>query len=152
MQRVSLLVFTVLVSSLLGCQKSTSVDVSVEVGRKIAVISITTDAQVDPQKVNMALTFARFCLDEKYEVAIFFNVKGVLLPTTTFPDEFKYQEYDPLKSQIAALSQDGAEIHVCPVCMKDLDVAKEDIMEGAFVTTKPKLFGKLGPDTMVFTY
>ena len=152
MRRVSLLVFTVLVSSLLGCQKSASVDVSVEVGRKIAVISITTDAQVDPQKVNMALTFARFCVDEKYEVAIFFNVKGVLLPTTTFPDEFKYQEYDPLKTQVAALSTDGAEIHVCPVCMKDLGVAKEDIMEGAFVTTKPKLFAKLGPDTMVFTY
>ena len=153
MQRLSLLVFTVLLSSLLGCQKpAPAPGGSAESGRKIAVISITTDAQVDPQKVNMALTFARFCVDEKYEVAIFFNVKGVLLPTTTFPDEFKYQEYDPLKSQVAALSTDGAEIHVCPVCMNDLGVMKEDIMEGAFVTTKPKLFAKLGPDTMVFTY
>lgn len=153
MQRVSLLVFTVLVSSLLGCQKpAPSSGESAGSGRKIAVISITSDAQADPQKVNMALTFARFCVDEKYEVAVFFNVKGVLLPTKTFADDFKYQEYDPLKSQIAALSKDGAEIHVCPVCMKDLDVAKEDIMEGAFVTTKPKLFGNLGPDTMVFTY
>ena len=32
------------------------------------------------------------------------------------------------------------------------DVTEDDIMEGAFVTSKPKLFAKLGPSTSVFTY
>ena len=36
--------------------------------------------------------------------------------------------------------------------MKDLQITDEQIMEEAFVTTKPKLFSRLGPDTMVFTY
>ena len=46
----------------------------------------------------------------------------------------------------------GAEVHVCPVCMKDMDIEEEDLMEGAFVTSKPKLFANLGSNTVVFTY
>lgn len=145
--------FGIILGALAGCQpEPRSVTAGASGGEKIAVISITSDAQVDPQAVNMGLTFANFCADEKYQVAIFFNVKGAQLPTRSFPDDFKYLEHDPLKAQVKALAAKGVEIHVCPVCMKDLSITKEEIMEEAFVTTKPKLFSRLGPDTMVFTY
>ena len=150
---LSLSLFVVTMLGLAGCQsESQSPASSPGSGQKIAVISITSDAQLDPQAVNMGLTFANFCADEQYQVAIFFNVKGAQLPTKSFPDDFKYLEHEPLKAQIKALADKGVEIHVCPVCMKDLQITDEQIMDGAFVTTKPKLFSRLGPDTMVFTY
>lgn len=119
---------------------------------KVALISITSDPESDPQAVNMGLTFAGFCLDEGYDVAIFFNVKGTKLPTASFPADFKYQEHDPMTSQLKSLQQRGVELHVCPVCMNDLKITESDIIEEAFVTSKPKLFSKLGSDTVVFTY
>ena len=54
--------------------------------------------------------------------------------------------------QLQTLKSRGAELHVCPVCMKDLEITSDEIIEAAFVTDKPKLFGKLGGDTMVFSY
>ena len=153
MQRLMFNVFVLAVIGSTGCQSQTQTPAGSSAGgQKIAVISITSDAQKDPQAVNMGLTFANFCADEKYQVAIFFNVKGAQLPTKEFPDDFKYLEHEPLKAQIKALAAKGVEIHVCPVCMKDLEITDSEIMEEAFVTTKPKLFSKLGPDTMVFTY
>jgi predicted peroxiredoxin len=120
--------------------------------KKVALISMTSDPLADPQAVNMGLTFAGFCVDEGYEVAIFFNVHAVTLPTNTFADDFKYLEHAPLKTQLKTLKERGVELHVCPVCMKDLGIADADIISEAFVTSKPKLFAKLGADTMVLTY
>lgn len=119
---------------------------------KKALISITSDPKVDPQAVNMGLTFAGFCLDEGYQVAIFFNVKGTTLPTTAFSDEFAYQKHAPMKTQLTKLEERGAELHVCPVCMNDLSINDTQIIDEAFVTSKPKLFANLGAETMVFTY
>ena len=121
-------------------------------GEKVAMISITSDPKADPQAVNMGLTFAGFCVDEGYKVAIFFNVKGIKLPTKDFPTDFKYQSHSPFIDQLKKLKSRGVELHVCPVCMKDLNITKDDVIEEAFVTDKPKLFANLGSDTMVFTY
>ena len=146
--------FCILLLVLSGCQ--TNVEQSNPSVRdrdtKVAVISLTSDPLTDPQSVNMGLIFAGFCLDEGYEVAIFFNVKGVTLPTTSFDTAYNYQEHAPMIQQLQTLKSRGAELHVCPVCMKDLSITAEDIIDDAFVTDKPKLFKQLGSDTMVFTY
>ncbi len=131
-----------------GCADSKAVSVKAPT----VLLSVTSDANEDPQSVNMALTLAGFCLDENYTVAIFFNVKGVQIPTTGFSEELAYGEHAPFKEQIRALAERGAEIHVCPVCMGDLGVEAEDIMESAFVTSKPKLFTHVGPHATVFSY
>ena len=131
-----------------GCTESNSV----ATGPGTVLLSVTSDANVDPQSVNMALTLAGFCLEENYTVAIFFNVKGVQIPTTGFPEDLAYGDHAPFKEQIKALADRGAEIHVCPVCMGDLGVEAEDIMESAFVTSKAKLFTHVGPHATVFSY
>ncbi|MEE2685837.1 MAG: hypothetical protein VYB09_05965, partial [Planctomycetota bacterium] len=79
-----------------GCAESNAVSVeAVATGPGTVLLSVTSDANVDPQSVNMALTLAGFCLDEKYTVAIFFNVKGVQIPTTGFPEDLAYGEHAP---------------------------------------------------------
>ena len=100
----------------------------------------------------MGLTFAGFCVDEGYDVNIFLNVKGVKLATNEFSDEAAFKNHSPMKKQLVALKQRGVQIHVCPVCMKDFEIAEGNIIPEAFVTNKPKLFAKLGGDTLVFTY
>ena len=136
-----------------GCADSKAVSVKAfPTGPGTVLLSVTSDANEDPQSVNMALTLAGFCLEENYTVAIFFNVKGVQIPTTGFSEELAYGEHAPFKEQIRALAERGAEIHVCPVCMGDLGVEAEDIMESAFVTSKTKLFTHVGPHATVFSY
>ena len=164
MRRIHAILLPAIMLNLVGClqqQESGNTSSPVAQGgnpqaaaadKKVVMISLTSDAKADPQSVNMGLTLAKFCSEEGYDVALFFNVKGVQVPTKSFPDDFQYLKHDPLKAQIKALSDAGVEVHVCPVCMADLDVTEDDIMEGAFVTSKPKLFAKLGPSTSVFTY
>ena len=154
MRTISLTLLGVVVLVALGCRQenarfAASAD---QVDSKIAVISMTSDPSVDLQQTNMGLIFAGFCLDEGYDVNLFLNVKGVKLATTSFPEDTRFGSHAPLKEQLVDLQQRGAKIHVCPVCMDDLGIEAEQIIPAAFVTSKPKLFAKLGDDTMVFTY
>ena len=100
----------------------------------------------------MGLTFAGFCVDEGYDTNIFLNVKGVKLATAKFPKELTFKDHTPLKTQLVSLAERGVQIHVCPVCMKDFEITNNEVIPEAFVTDKPKLFAKLGADTMVFSY
>ncbi len=153
MNHLNLCLLLVVSLCLLGCDDSSKTGgASSDTDAKIALISITSDPMKDPQAVNMALTFAGFCVDEGYEVAIFFNVKGVTLPTKSFDSEYNYLEHAPMAEQLKTLHGRGVELHMCPVCMGDLKIDKSEVIDEAFVTSKPKLFAKLGGDTMVFTY
>ena len=158
-QRMSLgkaiLVAGIISTFLCGCGDGvmpiTTGSASISDGKRV-VVSITSDPKQDPQAVNMGLTLAGFCVEQGYEVAIFFNVKGVNLPTRDFDPDFQYGEHDPMAEQLKTLHGKGVALHVCPVCMKDLNIPSEGIIDEAFVTDKPKLFAALGSDTMVFSY
>lgn len=155
---LALLCLIIGTTSFVGCTESktpenvASPSVTPSAEGKIALISIISDPLVDAQEVNMGLTFAGFCVDEGYDVNIFLNVKGVKLATNKFSAEAAFKDHSPMKKQLMKLKERGVQIHVCPVCMKDFEIKNSDIIPEAFVTDKPKLFSKLGSDTMVFTY
>eukprot|EP00913_Durusdinium_trenchii_P005695 g5313.t1 len=90
-------------------------------------------------RLDMAMKLAGFALEEKREVFIFFNVKGVHVPTKDFSADVKFKDNDPIKEQLAKLIERGAVVHVCPICMKGLGVEKDDIIDGAKVTTRSQL-------------
>ena len=115
-------------------------------------VSVTSDPVENPQAVDMALKFAGFALDEKRPTVLFFTVKGVQLPTAAFPADFAFPDNPPLKAQLAGLIERGLEVHVCPVCMKAFKIVEGDLVPGAQVTTRPKLFSHIGPATCVFTF
>jgi intracellular sulfur oxidation DsrE/DsrF family protein len=58
----------------------------------------------------------------------------------------------PIKVLLAKLIERGAEVHVCPHCMKALEVEPEDLIDGAFVTNREKLFSRVGSNTVAFSY
>ena len=121
-------------------------------GESIVLLSITSDAQQSPQSVDMAMKLAGFSLDEGRKVVVFFQVRGVTCPTKDFPDDFAFQENEPIKTQLKQLIERGVDVHVCPICMKGMDVQAEDLIDGAKVTTRPSLFENINAKTAVFTY
>ena len=142
----------------LGCSpdiRSASQTVTGESASSTVLVNVTSGVTGDkgrPQAVDMALKLAGFALDEGRTVALFFNVKGVHVPTRTLPNDLAFQDNLPIAKQLAKLIERGAEVHVCPICIKALGVESGDAMAGAQVTTRPKLFAHIGANTSVFTY
>jgi predicted peroxiredoxin len=116
------------------------------------LLSVTSDANEEPMAVNMAMKLAGFSLDEGRHVVMFFNVKGVTIPSKALADDVSFQEDKPIKTQLADLIERGVDVHVCPICMKALGVGESDLIEGAKVTTRPGLFANINANTAVFTY
>lgn len=137
---------------LLGCNSRRVLPNGVDAGPGPVLISITSDMESNPQSVDMAMRFAGFALDEKRDVLMFFNVKGATVPSTKLPEGAAFQQGEPIRKQLADLIQRGAKVHVCPVCMKALDVGETDLVEGAQVTTRGQLFAAITRGTCVFTY
>ena len=46
----------------------------------------------------------------------------------------------------------GAQVQVCPHCMHALGVEAKDLVPGAIMTDREKLFSKIGTGAVVFTY
>jgi predicted peroxiredoxin len=118
---------------------------------QIMFFNIISGAEEDPHSVTMALQLAGHALDAGREVVLFFNVRGVGVPTTALADDLAFHAA-PVKELLHDLMQRGAEVHVCPHCMAALDVKEADLVPGAIVTDREKLFARLGPETNVFTY
>ena len=116
------------------------------------LISVVSDMNSNPQAVDMAMKFAGFALDESRDVFMFFNVKGVTVPSSHLADDGAFQQNPPVKQQLAKLIERGARVHVCPVCMKALDLDASALMPGAQVTDRAALFGAIERGTCVFTY
>jgi sulfur relay (sulfurtransferase) complex TusBCD TusD component (DsrE family) len=141
----------VLTSFFLGCNQD-SATATKSSAPDIVFISVVSDPHTDPQAVDMAMKFAGFALDEGREAVMFFNVEAVTCPKTDFPNDFAFMDNDSIKSQLTKLIERGADIHVCPICMKALGIEASDLMEGAKVTTRPSLFAKIGQGTVAITY
>ncbi len=97
-------------------------------------INLTTD---DPHRANMALTFAAKQQQRKHPVTVFLNDKAVFIGAKSQAEKFKEQQ-----AAIAGLLQGGANIIICPMCMKHFGVAETDVIEGAKVGN-PELTGGL---------
>ncbi|GAB4137942.1 MAG: hypothetical protein Tsb009_05730 [Planctomycetaceae bacterium] len=150
---LSCLAFSMLIP-LAGCQKRTGGSSE----KPIFLVSITRDGSLkeneneDLLRLDMALKLAGFALDEGRDVVIFFNIRGVNVAKKSFDKELKFKDNDTITAQLEKLIERGAKVHVCPICMKVYDVKDEEIIEGALVTTRPKLFKNIGSNTAVFSY
>ena len=135
-----------------GCEQTSNGSSAPAPTTSTVLISVTSDVNDNPQSIDMAMKLAGFSLEEGRDVAMFFNVKGVTVPTSDFDDALAFGENSPIKQQLTDLIERGLKVHVCPICMEALGVKDDDILEGAQVTTRPALFAHIGGDTAVFTY
>ena len=117
----------------------------------VVLFNITSGPTDDPHAVTMALQLAGHALDDGRVVVLFFNVRGVAAATTALTDEAAFHA-KPIRQLLADLIGRGAEVHVCPHCMHALGVEPGDLVAGAVVTDREKLFARIGPSTVVFSY
>lgn len=117
----------------------------------VLFLNITSGAEDDPHAVTMALQLAGHALDDGRDVVLFFNVRGVDVPTIDLPEDVAFGDR-PVRELLVELLDRGADVHVCPHCMKAMDIEAGDLIPGAIVTDRDKLFAKLGTNTVVFSY
>ena len=117
----------------------------------IMMFNITSGPMEDTHAVTMALQLAGHALADGREVVLFFNVRGVRVPTKELPKDLAFKA-EPISELLDSVMKQGAEVHVCPHCMKALDITAEDLIPGAVVTDREKLFSKIGSNTVVFSY
>lgn len=153
MKTCALLIVTCGMIVLTGCaaeQKGDRTIAPCEAGSATVVFNITSGPD-HPHPVTMALQLAGHALDDDRRVVLFFNVKGVAIPTKQLSPALAYHD-KPIKGLLAKLMERGAIVLVCPHCMKAESIAADQLVEGAQVADREKLFGRIGGNTVVFTY
>lgn len=115
------------------------------------VLNITSGKE-DLHAVTMALQLAGHALNDGREVVLFFNVRAPEFARADLPDTFHFGENPPIKKMIADLIAGGAQPLVCPHCAAAMGVKETDFAPGMKMASRESLFGKLGPDAVVFTY
>lgn len=115
------------------------------------LFNITSSPVDDPHAVTMALQLAGHALDDGRPVVLFFNVRGVSVPTVDLPDDLAFH-VEPIKTLLADLVNRGAEVQVCPHCMSALGIEADNLIPGAVVTDRETLFARVTSNTVVFSY
>ncbi len=119
---------------------------------KPAIVFNITSGKEDLHAVTMALQLAGHALDDGREAVLFLNVRAPELARADLPESFAFGPNPPVKKMLADLLARGAQLIVCPHCMKALGMTEADLVNGAKVANRELLFGKLGPGTAVFSY
>ncbi len=135
----------------LGCAPGDTEREAAAGGPRVVIFSITSSPTDDPHAVTMALQLAGHALDDGRVVVLFFNVRGVSVPTNRLAEDLVFHA-KPIKQLLTDLIGRGAEVHVCPHCMMALGIEPGDLVGGAIVTDREKLFARIGPNTVVFSY
>lgn len=143
------LAMAIVVSTVVGCAQADTANTAASSASSM-FFNITSGPE-NPHPVTMALQLAGHALDDNRSVVLFFNVRGVLIPTIQLPDTLAFGDR-PIKEMLADLIERGVEVHVCPHCMSALEVDATDLIAGARVTNREMLFSNLMGNTAVFTY
>ena len=125
---------------------------SVFAAEKSTLLLNVTSGPEDLHKVTMALQLGGHALDDDRELAVFLNVRAPVFAAKDCSAQLAFGKNPPVKTMLAALIKRGAKVHVCPHCAEVLGITTEDLIDGAQITNREKLFGLLGPNTHVFTY
>lgn len=108
-------------------------------------VNLTTD---ETHRVDMATAFSKAMAERGHPLSIWLNDKGVLLAAKEHAGKFA-----PQQAALAELVTKGAQLIVCPLCMKRYGIKESDLIEGAKVGN-PDLTGSLlfKEDTRTLTW
>jgi sulfur relay (sulfurtransferase) complex TusBCD TusD component (DsrE family) len=86
------------------------------------LINLTSN---DTHRVRMALSFARIYQERGHPVTIFLNDRAVYVAAKKNGTKFAEQQ-----KTLAVLTEQGAVVLVCPMCMKQYGVQESDLLPG----------------------
>jgi sulfur relay (sulfurtransferase) complex TusBCD TusD component (DsrE family) len=108
-------------------------------------INLTSD---DPHRVDMALSFGTNQLNRGHGLTVFLNDKAVYVASKAYAERFPAQQ-----KTLADLTQKGAAVFVCPMCMEHYGIKKDDLLTG-LKTSDPDTIGQslFKPDTRTLNW
>jgi sulfur relay (sulfurtransferase) complex TusBCD TusD component (DsrE family) len=108
-------------------------------------VNLTTD---EPHRANMGITFGRNQHERGHPLTVFLNDKAVLIASKANTAKFA----DHQKALVELVAK-GANVLVCPMCMKHYGVKEADLLPGLKVGN-PELTGSLlfKDDTRTLTW
>ncbi|MDZ7651623.1 MAG: DsrE family protein [Burkholderiaceae bacterium] len=108
-------------------------------------VNLTTD---EPHRANMGITFGRNQHERGHPLTVFLNDKAVLIASKAHAAKFP----DHQKALVELVAK-GANVLVCPMCMKHYGVKEADLLPGLKVGN-PELTGSLlfKDDTRTLTW
>lgn len=92
-------------------------------GARPLFINLTSD---DAHRARMAIGFGGNQLQAGHPLTIYLNDRGVLLVSRAHSAQFAEQQ-----QLLTALHKAGAQVLVCPMCMKHFGVSPQDLIVGA---------------------
>ena len=152
MQRLNVWLLAVVMAVVFaGCDAEGGKSLSAGMYPPAMILNITSGPDSDGHAVTMAMQLAGHALDDGRDVTLFFNVKSPPLVARNGP-ALQYGKNPPVREMVQALIKRGADVLVCPHCLKATGTSPDDLIVGAQVANREKLFGRIGRDSVVFTY
>jgi uncharacterized protein len=115
------------------------------------LINLTT-AKNDMDKTTVAFVVANAGIAAGQEVVIFLNVEAVRLATPGYADEITSEGFKPLKELLAAFTENGGKLWVCPPCFNARGLNKEQIVPGAIFAGGAAVVEFLGQGAASLSY
>jgi predicted peroxiredoxin len=115
------------------------------------LINLTT-AKNDPDKTTVAFVVANAGIAANQEVVIFLNVEAVQLATLGYADDITSSGFKPLKELLAAFTENGGKLWVCPPCFNARGLDKEQIVSGAIFAGGAAVVEFLGQGAASLSY
>jgi predicted peroxiredoxin len=119
---------------------------------KGALVVNLTSGQEDLHAVNMALELAGHGLDDGRQVILFLNVRAPEVGSKKLPPTCALAGKLPITDMLRKVIQRGGIVLCCPSCMKVVGIDEADLLPGIKLATREGLFGKLGAESVVFSY
>ena len=115
------------------------------------VINLTSGNE-DLHAVNMALELALHGLADQRAVIVFMNVRAPELARKDLPPTLGLANKPPIAEKLKKIMTEGGVVLCCPSCMEVLGVSEAELAPGVKLASREALFGKLGSNTVVFSY
>ena len=95
---------------------------------KTIFYNLTTD---EAWTAGMALGQATKALESGYRIAVFLNVRGVLLASKAFHSDTWAGADKNLQDMLRTVLARGGRVIVCPMCLKKVGLGVSDVIDGA---------------------
>ncbi len=95
--------------------------------QKTIFYNVTTD---EAWAAGMALGQASGALKAGYKVVVFLNVRAVFIASKSFTTDTNGVVGESLQDMLKGMMEKGAQVIICPMCMKKAGIAEQDLVEG----------------------
>jgi predicted peroxiredoxin len=112
-------------------------------------VNLTSD---DLWECQMAMGYAERVHSMGYKVMLFLNVRGVHLANKRLPQPTMATLGKTPADMLTSLTQHGVDVYVCPMCMEQAGMTKDDFIAGVKEASPEMVAIQMDPNTKVMSY